>query len=732
MANTPASLAAYYSWDGVLGTLGVQLPNRVLPAVLPCPICHESRLHVYRDEIEGGEWVRCRGPCGFDAGDVIELASAAWGLSVEAAVLKLGSDLSLPADVLTPDTIETYLEHHVRARRRVNEFWRSAQQKPISDPTPAVRMLLGKLGVGSDQLISPFWPARAGQFLGAASRRAIEDLYHPGSYALQERRTQSKSKTVRRGSGAGRSRIFQGVGWSDMLVLASYDLPGRICGFWLLGRELNAEAGDILFRPVRLGGTSRRVKEAGLGMASVLEQKTDDMFGDTVYVVDDPLIALRLQIRWSRDSNFPLPLVLCRSDSRAQTGPVWQQLPPRRFIFVGQDPRMLKLAKSADGLISTYEISASEMAYNQRHKQPHEWLHAFRKKAIPWQTVLQWQLQRCDLTRGEDILVQMDFRPEEFRRFLADSPPEWAERIERMHPQRSHHRWVKVSGQTIVENETGWQRYPSGEPISNGAIRIEKIIRTTDDRHYYRGMVRLEGKDLPFTVAKADITTHGLFRPVADDLLDKHHVVLSYQPSWAKRAEYIAQQLHRPQHIAKIDRIGWNADLQTFLLPKFSVTFRGEVSTDLLPLLTDSPVPAQHLCPPEGLHVSDFEALSGHGPEVQLGWALAATILHNLLVGPSAHNPKGVLLDGPCAQITGRKAAAALGCPRVTLSRSRSPNAVIDQINYACCRHGWPAILVPSDSRTIASNAEWYDEPGPKNDSSVVPLILVLDKLKVR
>ncbi|MFC1596746.1 hypothetical protein ACFL5Q_02260 [Planctomycetota bacterium] len=715
MANIARSLATYFSWDSVLTELGVRPPVRVLPAVVPCPICHESRLHGYRDEIEGGQWVRCRGQCGF-AGDVIELAAAAWGLGLEAAILRLGaSDLPLPADVFAPEAIEDYLEHHVRARRRVNEFWQAAQQKPIADPTSEVRMLLAKLGVGSDQLISPSWPARVGQFLGAASRRAIEDLYHPGSYSLQERLTQTQSTSVRRGSGAGRSRIFRGVGWSDVLVVPAYDLPGRICGFWLLGRELSTEAGDILFRPVRLGGSSRRIKEAGLGMATVMEQKTDAMFGDAVYVVDDPLIALRLQIRWSRNSNFPLPLVLCRSDTRAQTGPVWRQLPPRPFIFVGQDPHMFKLAKSAGGLVSSYKISDAEMAYNQKHKQPHVWLHAFRKKAVRWHTALQRQLQRCDLTKGEDILVQIDFQPEEFRRFLSGCPRELAERIERMSPQRIRHRWVKVAGQTIVENEAGWQRYPSGESISNGAIHLEKIVRTTDDRHYYQGVVRLQGSNLPYTVSKADVDRHGLFRPVAEELLDKHHAVMSYQPSWAKRAEYIAQQLHQPEHITGLDRIGWNADLLRFVFPKFSIALGGEVCADSLPLVTDPPVPGEHLCSPESLYLSDRKALSGQTPEVQLGWALAATIIHNILTGLFAHAPRGILLDGPCAQITGRKVAAALGCPQVAINRLRFPNAVIDQINRACCRHGWPTILLPSGSQKLAVSAEWYDEPGPKN-----------------
>ncbi len=169
------------------------------------------------------------------------------------------------------------------------------------------------------------WLTQGGRFVGVAKCTDIQNLFHPGSYAVQPRSNRDGKTSPRRGGGPGRSRLFSGEDWDDALVIPFQDLPGRICGFLMIGRKGDPQAGDIFFKAANLQPSSVPLREAGLGMLDALEDGAVEPFGDTLFVFGDPIVGLHLQGRTFKMHCQPLPIVLSFYGPGAQTRAAWAQ-----------------------------------------------------------------------------------------------------------------------------------------------------------------------------------------------------------------------------------------------------------------------------------------------------------------------------------------------------------------------------------------------------------------------
>jgi hypothetical protein len=712
MGNPARSLSSAVSWLRVLPALGIQVPTGLLPTMTTCPLCRGESLQVLGDQVLGGEWVHC-GLCGF-AGDLIELASRVWGLEIPATVVRLG-DLDLLAEQASPERVEGYLRDHVRYRQRLNRFWQEAQRQ-ITKPTAyPLRELIRRFGF-LDQILSPMWPQGAGQLVGSADYRQIQQVFHPESYAPRLRGNPHGSSSARRGAGPGAYRMFAGRGWGDVLVLPFYDLPGRIAGLLCIGRDADPAAGDIVFKAANYQATSISCREAGVGMWAAAEQKPHRIFRDTLFVFSDPLIALRLQGQNARESAHPLPIILSHIDARARTEAALAHFSGRPLVFWGRDPLLLKQARAVDGLVSTYVLSDREIAKGLRHHEPADWLRLILKHARPWRIVLAEQLRNCDFRAAEGMLARMDFSPEELRRFIAHSDPALRERLQRCNPLRIACRKIVVGGKSIVETTEGWVIERTRESICNAPIRIEQVVTTSAGEVFYRGIAQLAGEDHAFTVPKAEVDQRGLLSCVFSLLLHSSAGVLQFLPQWDRQAAFIAMQMGQPRAVTGIDRIGWHPKERRFVFPRFSITPSGKVCSDGAPILVDNP-PAADLLEPyfRPFIPEELEALCAGRPEVSLFWALGAAILHNLLAPAMNHKPAGILLVGEGAQVAGPTLAKAMGCVEVDIRRPARGQSVLERLNVACARHGWPTLLSVPQGRFAQVTAEWAEAPGPKN-----------------
>lgn len=713
MANSPKTINSRFPWTLVLPKLGTRVATGVLPALLRCPVCKADKLRIYDDLLLGGQWAHCNS-CQF-AGDLIEFAAAVWKCDIEGALLRLhqrGCDAG--GNALDPHEVLKYLEHHIAYRRRLNEFWRRAQQAPIQTPSQSLMHLLRQFNA-TESARPGTWRHHGGQLIGGAHRRDVEDLFQPDSYTVSLRANHGERSTERRGSGGGANRIFHGNGWEDLLVIPHFDLPGRICGFTFVGREANPINGDVVFKAANLGNAGDTHREAGLAFWPAIEQPPHRHLGDSVFVFTDPSIALRLQLRHLRSSSLPLPIVIGMANQRAESKHVWKQLPDRRFIFWGDTAAVLKQARETGGLVSDYRVSSAELNKNLRHQQPLNWLRLIAKHAVTWDVALRAELRSCDASGAEELLHYLDLRPEELRDFIASCAEELRDRLRGINPQRFGHRRVRVGNHTVIESEAGWHLHSSGEQISNAALRVEEVIVAASGRCFYRGIARLKGRDLEFVVNEQDVDSRGLLCSARAQLMRDGKGLLISQHNWSNRAMFIAQQLHPPELVQGVDRIGWNRERRQFLFPNFWIAMGGEVGRTRLPLRLEPNVPGEHLQEPEPLTPREAEALSADLPEVKLTWGLAATIMHNLLAPVLNYAPVGVVLDGQTADVTGRNIAQTLGCLATPLKGMTRGRSVLESINDHCQRHDWPTVLAPSGVRKAIITAEWLDEPGLRN-----------------
>ena len=710
MATPTKSLNAQVKWTSLLPAIGVDaFRNSIIPQTVHCPVCGEDQLYICEDRVLGGQWASCQS-CLF-AGDLVELAAATWQVEVPGAVARLGHTGLFP-QIPTIKVVDDYVANHVMYRRRLTDFWERASRKPMELASTSTRHLLRQFGL-LDQAQSPAWPDEAGRFIGAANRQEVESLFSPLSHEQQERVNPNGKTTRRRGGGPGKRRLFRGRDWEDVLVLPYFDVPGRICGFLFIGRDADPDAGDYVFRRGNLGPGTRTIREAGFGMLAALGDGPHPQLGDSVFVVSDPVIGILLKAQGLREGLHPLPIVLSHFSPEIQTLNLPDQLASQKLIF-WNDHSGLRLAKRCDGSVSKFKISRSEIERRLNHRTPLDWLRLVKKHSTHWSIALREELRTLAPRQAGELLLQLEFTPTEIRNFTIGCDPELRERLEQCDPHRITRRRVLVSGVSVVETETGWEIETTGEKLCNLPIRIEELLTTDGGEAFYRGIVPTSNAVTHITIPASEVKRRGLFQCVHDRLIEQEAGVLNFQPKWNKRSAFIALELNPPTLVTGSSRIGWNPQRRCFMFPKFTISCRGVVDSDVLPLAVDGNEPGRHLERPSRLSRLAVDLLSSATTEVAIAWAMLACIVHNVLAGFMGNRSCGVILDGASAQSTGPAVARVLGCAELNLRQRRPTLTMLERINDGCTRHAWPTVVRLADGPTKVT-ADWIDSPGPRN-----------------
>lgn len=571
MAQPCESLSRHVEWHRVLASLGSPAPIlNVLPQTVLCPLCESLELVVSSDHVLGGEWTSC-GLCKF-AGDFIELAAQKWQMAIPEALAQLSCTGMLKIS-LSDKLVESYIRDHVDLRRRIREFWEAAHKAPATRPSIAIRNLLRSAGLYNNG-VSYAWPTERGIYLGAASRREVEDLFAPLAYSEQPRKNTNGTATIRRGSGSGPLRPFRGEGWEEVLVVPYYDLPGRICAFHFIGRNANYSAGDYIYRRANLGPTRVPVREAGVAMLPSVS-RPHRLFGNDVLVISDPVVGINLQARAMREETRGLPIILSHFTPEIQTLRLPHPLQDRRLIFWGDHPTVVLQAKRSGGLISTFRFTTAEKGRRLNHRLPLEWLAILRRRAIPWYVALQRELVKLDKSAISARLESLEFTPTELDEFCRECTPDLAQRIYAADPHRFGGRSIVVDGKTIRETADGWRLHHSGELLCNVPIRLTELLTTSSGTQHYRGAATFGEETATFTLEKKSVEKRGLFPCVRDTLAADDSRNFTFNPRWSKRSEFMALQLSPPKIVPKAERIGWSQERCAFLFPKFAIRLAG-------------------------------------------------------------------------------------------------------------------------------------------------------------
>src|SRR4051794_30469352 len=300
----------------------------------------------------------------------------------------------LPAEALDPERVADYVRDYPGSRRRLAALWEGARDWLPVARSPALARL--RLGLGLiDDLGPERWRQGPGRLLGALPREEVEACFGPLSTG------QGGAHPHRYRLNPSRGRVFRGPGWSDVLVIPYYDLPGRVCAFTFIGRD--GGPADRVFRPRRVlarSGSNQPARqppylaEAGLAGLETVEAALP-CFGRVAFAVGEVTLALHLQLGNAASSTRPLPLVCWHDGDGALTRSAWRVLAGREVVLWAWrlGPEVLHQAVQADGLLALAgpdDLSDRSIDHYLRLAEPHDRLRQLRR-ALPWrEAVRRW------------------------------------------------------------------------------------------------------------------------------------------------------------------------------------------------------------------------------------------------------------------------------------------------------------------------------------------------------
>jgi hypothetical protein len=662
------SLERHIDWVRVFTLLGDSPNLSVLPYRTECMFC-QGELTVMYDPYYHGQWFYCDG-CE-RCGGLIELAAEIWQLSIEATIRKLIAYNALVLEENTDITkaSEIHAEWLVKRPKIHKAFWEQSRQKLAMDDDKTMRMLQQKMRfrVGLDR---ERWLAGPGQFVGGGVRDDIEMCFQPG---IQPENCKFSCK-----------RIFKGGNWHEVLMIPSYDLPGRIKGYLFVGREGNVPA-DITFAAI----SRPALKGAGLFLWPAAKRRHE--FEDTIVAIPDPLVAVRLHCNHFVDNSDTIPLVAYWDDKQYHTSAeIWGTLPPGPVVFWGPADKQvytLRHARAADGFVTEVEYPKDWKAWSRR--TPAEWLHRVRASAIHWETALEKALVELPVPKAEELLHGAGVTTEEFQRILATLPFEVVERYNRI-PDRW--RTIKDGSIELIETDKGWISAKTKQIISDAIIRIEHVVHHPQQNTiYYSGYVLFKGQKIPF--------------------YDEEHMVHKRTPFWLRnlivksglgyptigsmfenRLITFATRLHPPQTATAFEHIGWDDSrgVGCFVFPGYVIKPGGivEDESSSLKIVAKGFLPATGLQKPSGLTREHVHQLEENTPAIRLVWASVASILTSL-ISPILNEPSsGLVVIGPSSDMVAT-VCRLLGCTRQVVA----PTGLVPN------PHTWPTVLIMPNSK---------------------------------
>lgn len=711
MSTPSRSLNTRVPWMWLLNMLGVAIPAPVLPAmVLRCPLCGHEQLTIMEDYLAGGEWFHCR-QCE-KTGDMIELASLYWQLSLESTIDKLvQGGFDLPRD---QDSIHTYLLQHVEYRKRLRKLWQDSQSYLYHSIT--LQPLLSELHLPTD-FAEDRWVEGPGKVLGGERCVAIEEAILPGSMLYD-------TPTPRCSSG---SRIFRDRGRKEALVLPFYAAPGQICALGFL-RQRRDGPHEYIFRYNVTPFINRPTREAGLAMHPDVRKLAVD-WQHTIFAVSDPLVYLQLQFGQLQFSNLPLPLVLYQDlpgKIHVRTHYAWEMFSNRRIVF--WDPVLslttLRQAIAINGWIATCGPRRNE----EEKLQEYLWCSTssalcrrLQRQARPWSKALAKAMLKWTNSQIEDLLLQLQLEAPQIEKVRKACPRELRKRLDSILESKAIQRFIYFDNDVVVERDDGWFCYPHGdrarqqELVCNAKLRLSQVVlykRT--GQVLYVGTITLNGEEIPFTAPRNDIERNP-FGWIQRFLLVKNKGCLGCNNRWRKNFLDLAIFFNSPKTVQGVDTVGWDKEQLAFLLPGRIIGLKG---TRKPPLTDDiSALPAAGLRYSSNPLPKNWHEL-GNEYELSLFWATLAAILGNVLAPALLRDTKGIGLVGDGAREMGLAVAKKAGC----LVREIHSLPTAKRASEEEQRHRWPLCATVTASATKAAKLQWIESDLAYARNCITPL----------
>jgi hypothetical protein len=618
---------------------------------------------------------------------MLELAAAAWRVAPENVLLQAAvHGLPVAPEYQVPGAWKLYLTLVHTPRQQARAFWKQAQQQFIDAPGAHALQWM----VGVQHVDSPLWATTGREYVGATTPAQAMSI----SSVRTMRNTTQPLRRYRK------HWLLPGDGWGLLLTIPFYDLPGRICGFFYAGRKWDATAGDYQYaRAPEFAQTPAMVDhdlqglpnhgycEAGIAMALAATHGRYSLFDNDLIVLDEPVLATKLQLRFLHASAQPAPLVATYTSPAVRTTTVWRWTPADRLVFwsTAPDLAMLWQARNARGYISTCQATERVIATNLRTRPAATRLQLMRKDVISWEESARERLRTESATAAENTLLSLGLTGGELRQFIADCDTALAARLTAIQAGQVTLRQIVYDDSIIYEDDKGWFTQQAFQ-ICNFVLHIERSLVMATGKSAYQGYIQFQGQAWNFLVP-SDRLDRTCWAWIRKFLQQKRVGVPICAIRWRKCLVDIALRLHPPVSQAGYDVVGWDAPSCHFILPNYSMGLTGEVNLNTPCVALDPLRPATAFVPPAPIPVPVLQVLDVRNTENAVIWGTLACILAGVLAPAMRHPSQGIVLRGVGAHQLGTRVALACGCPR--WARRMRDTAIYDHRHY---RHRWPVV----------------------------------------
>lgn len=682
------SLNRHLNWIELLTCLGNAPQSQVLPAIADCPDCAD-KLEVYQDVAELGQWYRCRS-CNF-LGDGLELAMRVWQLSLDDTVERLlRSGFTFDPGESLPESLEHYAEFRIGRRKKAHDFWTQAKDTARLQSNPDAVGLQRRF---SRDLVwtSEEWARRGGQVYGVVSRYEVETCWQPGNVAYRK----AGGDGSKHFAGGGGDRIFSGPGWDHSLVIPYYDLPGRINGFVFLGRKFRPKI-DWTYHPVlslhHQARENRNGMEAGIGFLQVADRGPHSRYGNKLFVMDDPELALRLHMRHIPEHSYSLPLLATWDGPDYRTLGAWDHLPARPLLFAGRKftPNLILQARHTGSPLALIPFDIDDRLGATRPETVLDWLE---KHTVTWEQAVEHVLTTTPPLEALDFFRKLQLPDLDITRLLQAAPEETRKRLETLVIDKTQVRVIPHGQQKLEITPWCWRNHKTKELLTDAPYVIDQVLhRTNSGTTQYRGTISFRGTHYPF-LAQADIFDAAPFRWIRDYLIRHGAGMPTFKERAAKDSIAIAQQIKTPNYLAVPDAVGWQSSAKGFVFPEFTVLANGQLLNSGSGAPATGFFPCRTSKPPRALTALEVESLSQDESQVKVFWATAAAVLTNVIAPVSQSALFNVALVGRVAQLAGRYAAERLGCVVLDPRTGRQHAGAIRDAQNLLDLHTWPVFL---------------------------------------
>lgn len=519
----------FLGWEMTLSLLGVPPERNLLPHRNRCPLCQQL-LTVYPDLFRG-VWLNCDG-CGYN-GELLELCMRVWGLDAQATLAKLHlNGVIVPEPVKHPKHFEFYERHYLPYRKSVQGLWQRNSQAQFQNNSEIVA-LHEQLALHSENRADR-WFNELGKYVGTGHHMDWINTIHSGF--------------------ENKKYFFKGHNWKDVVVIPAFDIPGRVCGVWFIGREGRPE--DTVFIrvqqcPGKWGSNCIPAEmESGLAFMGAAE-KIHPTYGNTVFVVTDPFLALRLHGQNFRDNSTPLPVVLTYEGNEGAPHKVWGYLPEKDYVFWSATPtrEVFSQAREANGRVLIEPVDELDLA------RPNAWLAGLVRKAKPWRETLGKLTEQLEDNQIEDILLYLDLSHRDvWNEFAQHLPKASLPRVEALMNRKWPIRTVSYGKYRIQERKEGWLIEQTGELVSDAVVHFTKAVRVMGAPYaigtQYRGYVEWKGKRAK--VRGATTTFRHKFTTIVERaLINAHLGPPQFAPGWSSKLLDLALKFSQPKLVVE-------------------------------------------------------------------------------------------------------------------------------------------------------------------------------------